>query len=101
MNKRLTRTDWQKILEDQKAQGISDEDCAKNHGVTIVRLQHWKRMVGGRRLKQPQSLVEVKIPSRSVQALIISFPNGITLSVPDTWPGFNLGTLAKDLGSLC
>ena len=101
MNKRFYRADWQRILEDQKLQGISDEDCAKTHGVTILRLQHWRRLVGGRRLNQPQPLVEVKIPSRSLQALIISFPNGITLSVPDTWPGFSLGTLAKELVALC
>ena len=78
------------ILLDWRASGLSFVGFCRAHGINAMRLQYWAQRdrVAGRKIIDPSTPIpssplftEIR-PAVSASSLVLTLPNGVTLSVP-------------------
>ena len=81
--KHKTRQEWLNIVEGQQQSGLSNKAYAEMTGVSLSSFLAWKHRIKTAPSEQNSSFVEVSFPRITV-SLILRFPNGIELQIPNS-----------------
>ena len=95
MRARRTADQWQEILKAQREGGQTDIDCAHDRGVRVASLRNWRKKLREPREGGHSNLVELQSLRPAQQELRVTVPNGLVLSVSESWPLEHLVKVAR------
>lgn len=88
---RLTAGQWQKIIDQQQASGMSQKDFCRDRNIGLSTFTNWKRKLGGKATATPKETLTppdeawIEIPSATREVatqpwhLELELPGGVTL----------------------
>jgi len=95
MRTRRTADQWHEILKAQREQLQTDSDCAHDQGVSVASLRNWRKKLREPREGVHSNLVELRSLRPAPQELRVTLPNGVVLSVSESWPLEHLVKVAR------
>lgn len=100
MRTRRTADQWREIFSAQQELSQNDSECARDQGVSVASLRNWRKKLREDDVSEPPGLVELQSFSTRQDELRVTLPNGVLLSVGESWPLEHLFKVATLLRAL-